>query len=85
MNHAKYDRRSRLSGANLENIMRIRINGPNDMALFSAVKFAKRWISDGYYRTDDPKAVVKKMGSKLKEDKGGEEFENRLINKSNLF
>lgn len=85
MNHAKYDRRSRLTGSNLEHIMRIRINGPNDMSSFSAAKYAKRWISEKHYRTDDFNRVIK-MGSKLTEDKEeGEEFENELISSSTLF
>lgn len=86
MNHAKYDRRSRLSGSNLDHIMRIRMNGPNDMASFSAAKFAKRWISENHYRTDDPNRIIK-MGSKLKEDKEEDEefFQNELTSGSTLF
>lgn len=82
MNHAEYDRKSRLTGSNVDHIMRIRINGPNDMASFSAVKFAKRWRKEGHIRTDDPTHIIK-MGSKLKEDTETEEFgENELTSGS---
>lgn len=84
MNHIKYDRRSRLTGGNLENLLRIRINGPDDLDSFSAIKYAKRWVSEKHYRTDDPNRVIK--GSLLKADYEYVEVgENQLISRSNLF
>lgn len=64
MNHIKYDRRSRLSPDNLESLMRIRINGPDNMDQFIAIKYARKWIKENHYRTDDPRAKSE-MGSDL--------------------
>lgn len=64
MNHIKYDRRSRLSATHLEDLLRIRINGPNDIVQFSAQKYAKRWIQEKHIRTDESRAK-KDMGTKL--------------------
>lgn len=56
------------------------------MASFSAVKFAKRWISEKHHRTDDPTRVIE-MGTKLRwEDTETDEFgQNELIRGSALF
>lgn len=85
MNHIKYDRRSRLSPKHLEALLRIRINGPDDMNTFVAIKYARRWVNENRIRTDDPnnkdKAVV---GTKL--ESGNTKSNNNILTaRSNLF
>lgn len=63
MNHIKYDRRSRLSGKHLEDIMRIRINGNDDIEKFPAMKYARQWIKENHMRTDDPRQQRKPKNS----------------------
>ncbi len=51
--HTRSSRRSRLTPEHLEGMMRLRINGPKNIALFPALKYAKRWHKAGKYLTDD--------------------------------
>lgn len=55
MNHIKSQRRSRLNGKHLEDLLRIRINANDDLAKFPASKYAKRWVNDNHFRSDDPR------------------------------
>lgn len=50
--------RSRLMPKNLDAILRIKINGPDDLHHFAAEKYAKKWIDDGHLATDN------KLGAK---------------------
>lgn len=52
----KYLKRNRrlLKSTHLDHLMRIRINGPNDISRFQAVKYARKWIAEGHFRTDNP-------------------------------
>lgn len=52
MNHIMNSRRSRLSSQSIDNLMRIRINGPDKIEEFSASKYAKAWIAQGHKRSD---------------------------------
>lgn len=54
MNHIKYDRRARLTSKNLDNLMRLRINGPKELDRFASAKYAQAWVKAGHLRTDDP-------------------------------
>lgn len=54
MNHVRNDRRKRLSGEHLEDIMRIKLNGPDDISRFGAAKYADWWVRAGKMKTDDP-------------------------------
>lgn len=55
MNHIRGDgRRSRLSPKHLEDIVRIRTNGPDRIEEFPAVKYAKIWIEKNHMLSDDP-------------------------------
>lgn len=51
-NHIKSSRRSSMIRKHVENLMRIRINGPDDLEKFSAHKYAKEFILN-HIRTDD--------------------------------
>lgn len=44
--------RARLTPKNLDAMMRIKVNGPDDLSLFPAAKYAKKWIDDGHFATD---------------------------------
>ena len=59
MNHVRTSRRSRLTPHHLDDIMRIRINGPKNIKQFPASHYANLWIKAGHLRTDD-KAQIKK-------------------------
>lgn len=50
--------RTRLTPKNLDALLRIKINGPDDFNHFVAEKYAKQWIEDGHMATDN------KMGSR---------------------
>lgn len=80
MNHLKAERRSNLSPKPVEDELRIRINGPNDMNLFAAGKYAKYWVKN-HWRTDDSRNP-KDMGSMLAGEITGEEGK---FPRSNLF
>ncbi len=54
MKHIKYDRRSRLTTRHLDDMMRIRINGVDDIAKFSAGRYAKAWLDAGHTDTAAP-------------------------------
>ena len=53
MNHVKNERRGRLKSESLDELMRLRINGPRVLRYFPAAKYAKAWIEAGHMRTDD--------------------------------
>ena len=59
MNHVRTSRRSKLSPAHLEALLRLRINGPNNLRNFNAFKYAKKWV-EAHQLTDDPKQQRKK-------------------------
>lgn len=52
MNHIKSSRRSVLTRKHVEDLMRIRINGPNGLEKFAAHKYASEFIKT-HLRTDD--------------------------------
>ena len=44
LKYIRYDRRSSLSPATIEHVVRCRRNGPNDLRRLNALDYAKRWI-----------------------------------------
>jgi hypothetical protein len=52
MNYIKDKRRSSLVLKNLENLVRVKINGPKSLSEFDDPYYALEW-SKSYYRTDD--------------------------------
>lgn len=55
MNHLQSSRRSKLTPKHMEDIMRIRLNGADDLEKFPASKYAKKWVDENHLRTDDPR------------------------------
>lgn len=51
MNYIKTSRRSSLTPERLDELMRIRINGPNKIEEFSSMKYAEEWVKN-HIRTD---------------------------------
>lgn len=55
--------RSRLTPANLDAMLRIKLNGPDELDYFAAAKYARKWINGGHFATDskvrakDPETV----------------------------
>ena len=50
--HIRDKRRTGLTTEHLEAYMNIRLNGPKDLAAFSALKYAKSWFAKGKLLTD---------------------------------
>ena len=73
------DRRSRLTSRNKENLMRIKINGNDDLSRFHALEWAKKWVAAGHFRADE----MKEAG--LKPKKKEEQKEEKKTFQSDLF
>lgn len=53
MNHIRTDRRSRLTPEHLTDIMRIRINGPDEIEQFAGTRYAENFVvKENHFRTD---------------------------------
>lgn len=52
LKYIRDDHRNRLTPKNMDAIMRLKLNGPDDLANFSAEKYAKTWIDNGHLATD---------------------------------
>ena len=51
--------RSRLTPRNLAAMMRININGPDELDYFEAAKYARKWIDGGNLATDSRSGIRK--------------------------
>lgn len=80
LNHVRNDRK-KLLGSNLEDILRIKLNGPTDLNKFGAAKYAKKWINEGHMRTDDPSGR-RKVSYALDEN---EENKKYTLYRSSIF
>ena len=67
MNHIRTKRRSRLSPEMLEALMRIRLNGVNNLGEWPTYSYARLWIREGHMKADDPS----KTGQGEKKPGGG--------------
>ena len=54
MNYIKNPTTNKLLPSTLEDRMRIKINGEDNLVLFNAERYAREWISAGHMRSDDP-------------------------------
>lgn len=54
MNHIKNKRRSKLIPSHMQDIMRIRLNGVNELEKFPATKYAYEFTKN-HLKTDDPR------------------------------
>lgn len=52
LKYIRDDHRSRLTSENLDHVLRIKLNGPDEIADFQAEKYAKRWLDKGHIATD---------------------------------
>ena len=75
MQHTPYNRRSRLTEKHIEDLIRIRINGPL-VVDFDPTIYVIHWISTGHLHSDVTSVVV--------HDDGAEENPKQK-NKSSLF
>lgn len=91
LKHIKYDRRSSLTSAHLDDLLRIRINGPNDVSKFSAARYARAWVNKyNHMLTDD--TTQKRKIADLESDENANDFNddedvenNKYFTSSNLF
>jgi hAT family C-terminal dimerisation region len=63
LNHFKSSRRSRLTPKHVEDITRIRVNGP-PISDLDPMKYALHWLTTGHKETDNPGAISRKLNSK---------------------
>lgn len=68
LNHIKNKRRSKLTPAHMQDIMRIRLNGASELERFPAARYALSFIKENHIRTDDPRWTQKKKTSSLEVD-----------------
>lgn len=68
LNHIKNKRRSSLKPKHIQDIMRIRLNGPNELEKFPASRYANAFIKDNHIRTDDPRWKNSNKDTTLKND-----------------
>ena len=79
MNHIKYKRRGSLTAETLDHLMRVRINGPNKLEEFPAMKYAVKWVEKGHIRTDSPNSIkVKPTYLDESEKSENEQAQSRL-------
>lgn len=79
-------RRRRLTPQNLDAIMRIKLNGPDELDHFAAAKYADKWIKSGKYATDNPanKRKADSISHSLLEEENVE-LKKRYLLKSTIF
>ena len=75
--HIRSERRSRLTTENLQNLLRLRLNGPS-LEDLNARKYAKAWIKAGHFETDDPRL----RGKQKKTEK---DSKKKYLSRSLLF
>ena len=85
MNHIKYDRRSRITSENLDNWMRIRINGPKEIDRFPSANYAKLWIKAGHLCTDDPMRQRKRQNVETTDDEEDDLETGQIFMTSDIF
>ena len=92
MNHVRTKRRSKLLGSTIENIMRIRMNGP-ELDKFDAYPYVKRWVKEQHILSDDIRwaknAPKKRTFDNVQDDMDSEEtdttFHTKRLASSALF
>lgn len=78
----KSKRTNRLTDAHVNDLLRIKINGPDSIHEFAANKYAKEWLKQNHRRTDDP------LRKKMKASDFNDDIENigkKWLPKSTLF
>lgn len=78
MNHIKSQRRSKITNEHMEAMMRIRINAVDELERYPGSKYAKNWIKQNHFRTDDPRRKQIKPSSLLSEDEAKKKYLPKL-------
>ena len=73
------DRRSLLSARQIENLMRVKINGNDDLSRFHAFDWAKKWVKAGHQRADDGKRSGKKAVKRAEKEEEKKTFQSDLF------
>lgn len=77
-NHIKAERRATLTGRHVEDFIRVRMNGPDELEKFSASKYAKQFLSVGHLKTDNPRYRKKKAESLLNDEEKNKKYLPKL-------
>ena len=88
--HIRTKRRAKLTPQHLEDLLRIRMNGPKDPTKFAAFKYAKEWVKRGHWKTDAPQSVVDEAVDKTLNEEDEDildelRFQRKLLDGSALF
>ncbi len=83
--HTRSSRRSRFTAEHLDGMLRLRINGPKNIALFPAVHYAKSWHKKGHYLTDDTSRTRYPPSNEIADDDPEETASKIFLDGSNLF
>lgn len=86
LKYLRDDHRSRLTNKTLDAMMRIKLNGPDELDYFAAAKYARKWINSGHLATDNragAKAEEKISHSLLEEE--NEITKKKYLLKSTIF
>ena len=81
----RHDRRSRLDARQVENLMRIKINGNPNPSAFAALKWAKKWTAAGHFRADERFTSERKDNERKRKGYKKDEDKKRSRNQSELF
>jgi hypothetical protein len=85
MNHIKYDRRASMTSKTLDNLMRLRINGPKQLDRLASAKYARAWVQAGHMRTDDPNQQRKRTHDEISNNDDDDETTGKIFMTSDLF
>ncbi len=83
--HTRSNRRSRLTAEHLDGILRLRINGPKNIALFPALRYAQAWHRQGRYLTDDSTRTRFPPSNTIADDDPEDTASKIFLDGSNLF
>jgi len=86
MKYLRDSRRSRLVPQHFDAMMRIKLNGPDELDYFPAARYADKWIKSGKYATDNPanKKSEDQISHSLLEEENIE-MKKRYLLRSSLF
>lgn len=76
--------RNRLTPKNLDAMMRIKLNGPDELNHFAAEKYAKKWIDKGHLATDNKIGIRNVVSYNVANDEDIE-LKKKYLLKSTIF
>ena len=83
--HTRTSRRSRLTAEHLDVILRLRINGPKNIPLFPAFKYAQAWHRRGHYLSDNSIRTKFEPSNEIADDDPEGTASKIFLDGSNLF